>query len=194
MRYWTLFVMWWAGRSFFFLVVIWFAATLVKKKSESNVMTTKKLSWNGAAELTPTSAAESAVNIPEVQRQGKRTVWIATMTLIVGLGLGYASRDLQMRMRTNTLYNVTVLSQPAEKEFYLRTPKEDLHTVFCEPVPFKTGDHIKKLKYENRTYCWSVEDQKLGYQYAKGDENNGWNTNADPYTYALTFTNPYTAR
>jgi len=96
-----------------------------------------------------------------------------------------------------TRNNLTVIKQINQREFYMTTAdREMFHTVFCEDVPFKPGNVIKLLKYEDRLYCWSVKDKKMGYLIAQGeqDERTEAGTNANSYAYSNPFAYSHTAR
>jgi hypothetical protein len=133
---------------------LWLLMTLPKKKP-----------LTGATRLMPSLPAESAAAVPEVQRQGKRTVWIATMTLIAGLGIGYKGRDLQMRINVKSLPETLILDVNSDGSYrMLASDGRRFDTTFCHGKDdLLQGNKLKEFKFEQRVGCKNIHGDGLGY-------------------------------
>jgi hypothetical protein len=119
----------------------------------------------GAKELIPPFSGLSADVIPEVQRQGKRTVWISTIALLAGLGLGYEGRDLQMKSNVRSLPETLILDVNPDGSYQmLARDGRKFDTTFChgrdDLVP---GNKLKEFKFEQRVGCKNIRGFGLGY-------------------------------
>src|SRR5678815_5203439 len=82
------------------------------------------------------------IMMPEVQRRGKKTVYIASMMILILLaatgllGLGYGIRDHQLVTNTLEYSGVAVLSQQNERSYTVNVPGYDkaYDWDFCHPL------------------------------------------------------------
>ena len=131
--------------------------------------------------------------LPEMRARGNQTVWIRTALIaILALGAGYASRDLVLNLRTHKLDNVSIIDEGSGNQFIMWTAETGaFHTVFCDPVPFKMGNIIKRLRYEDKMFCWSVKEDGLAYYIDQGGRNARSDPYANAYARSDTHSNPY---
>lgn len=104
-----------------------------------------------------------ATYIPEVQPQGKKTVWIATLTLVLGMlagiGLGYGSRDHELAVNRFTYTDVVILSKSGDKEFLIWPDKmKQQHITICpsSTVGWYEGETLSDWTFEQRNGCKRV--------------------------------------
>jgi hypothetical protein len=102
------------------------------------------------------------IMMPEVQPRGKRTVYIATMmviltaTLLAGVGIGYGSRDHQLATNVFTYEGVAVNSRVSERQYWMTIPGYDRQRDFEFCHPLKMPADVIDIKYEQKYGCKQV--------------------------------------
>jgi hypothetical protein len=150
--------MWLGARLCFFLACglsgYWLITTLKSKPKKT-----------GAKVLMPSLPEASAVNVPEIQRQGRRTVWISTIALIAGISLGYEGRDLQMKSNVKSLPETLILDiNPDGSYQMLAKDGRKFDTTFCRGRDdLAPGNKLKEFKFEQRVGCKNIRGDGLGY-------------------------------
>jgi hypothetical protein len=146
--YWWEWVAYLFGFSSFITVGLWLLTTLKKRP-----LTT------GYPLLKPTLPISSSEYIPEVQRQGKRTVWISTLCLLVGLAIGYMSRDHQLSSNKFTYTDVSVLKRISDREFVVWPDRmKQQHVQLCpeSSVGWYEGETLDDWTFEQQRGCKRV--------------------------------------
>jgi hypothetical protein len=96
--------------------------------------------------------------MPIVQPQGRRTVWISSLVLVLLLGLagGYGIRDHQLLTNSRMYFGVEVLSQQSDRRYQVHIPdyKQDWDWEFCHPQ--KMPGPLIDIKFEQRFGCKAV--------------------------------------
>ena len=113
------------------------------------------------------------IMMPEVQPRGKRTVYIATMMILIllaGVGLGYGSREHQLATNTFTYEGVAVNSQVSEKRYWMTVPgySSQRDFEFCHPL--KMPAQVVDIKYEQKYGCKQVYG--IGYVLTHKENRN----------------------
>jgi hypothetical protein len=104
------------------------------------------------------------------ERRGKQTVYIAGMTLslILGVAIGYASRDHQLISRSHTYWDVAILEKYSDSSFRIQPARmQDGQWDFCAPAPFQKHDELRYITFEQKNGCKRLEyfqklDARLG--------------------------------
>jgi len=111
--------------------------------------------------------------IPEVQRQGRRTVWIGTpLILALGIAAGYAIRDYQLIKNTHTYLDVLVVERYASDKYLLRPARmQPWISKTCEPIDLTTGHTMKFYTFEQMADCHRVKSFEF-YANDKGERIN----------------------
>lgn len=94
------------------------------------------------------------------------------MTLILGVGIGYGSRDLQQFHHTYVLNDVQVLRRDSHELYLMQTSAhQPFEMKFCPDYTpdLDEGSLLKVIVYEDRGECKSVSDKKLGYIVARDE-------------------------
>ena len=102
------------------------------------------------------------IMMPEVHRRGKRTVYIASMMILILLaatgllGLGYGIRDHQLVTNTFTYEGVAVNSQVNERQYWMTIPgyADQRDFEFCHPLKMPAA--VIDIKYEQKYGCKQV--------------------------------------
>jgi hypothetical protein len=128
---------------------------------------TKKLAWEPLR--TPLH-----INMPIVQQRGKRSIYIATITaLILGVGIGYASREFQTYRNTQTMGDVLVLNRFDPQNYRLQTEwGQSFGAVICpnSSADWEPGEKLQIWIYEQKHGCKSMNGPNLGYiKYSDGN-------------------------
>ena len=103
-----------------------------------------------------------AIHIPEAQPQGKRTVWISTVMLIVltiGVSLGYGVRDHQLSGNLQTYTDVAITKKIADRDFWIWPDRmKQQHIQICPEsvVDWKSGTNLDDWTFEQRNGCKRV--------------------------------------
>jgi hypothetical protein len=119
------------------------------------------------------------IMMPEMQPKGKRTVYIATMMVILtaillaGVGLGYGRRDHQLISNERTYWGVTILDSYSPQSFHVQPERmQDYKWDFCSPAPFQKSQVFKFITYEQRNDCKRLE-------YFREEDHKGEQTDAE---------------
>lgn len=107
--------------------------------------------------------------IPEVQRQGRATIWIGLPILAIIAGTaGYGIRDHQLNVNSHTYWDVSILERYSDSSFRIKPARmQDGQWDFCSPAPFQKSDELRYITFEQKNGCKRLEyfqklDARLG--------------------------------
>lgn len=111
--------------------------------------------------------------IPTVRPRGERTVWIASMMMMlaVGLALGYGARDRELIANSHTYWDVSILDKYSDISFRIQPARmQDGQWDFCAPAPFQKSDQLRYITFEQKNGCKRLEyfqklDTRLGEKF-----------------------------
>ena len=99
-------------------------------------------------------------------------MWISSLTLILGIGIGYASRDHQLVKNTHTYLDVLVIERYSADKYLLKPARmQPWISKTCEPVDLSTGHTMKFYTFEQMTDCHRVKSFEF-YANTKGERIN----------------------
>ena len=104
---------------------------------------------------------EDFLDVPKVRGLGEVTIWIATMMMVlaIGLALGYGARDRELSGNTQTYTDVAVLNKTADREFLVWPDRmRQQHITICpeSTVAWRVGEVLKDWTFEQRQGCKRV--------------------------------------
>lgn len=95
--------------------------------------------------------------MPIVQPQGRQTVWISTLTLLIGLGTGYAGHDWLFARNRYLYTDVLIVTRHDAQNFTVQPSRMQpwkAHT--CTPVDWQPLQKMKMLLYQQLQDCKEV--------------------------------------
>lgn len=148
----TLYATFLVARYFFFLacfsIVILAVMTLRKRQIRTGEQGSMPTLAGSAIILTSTM---------RLKRMQKATVWISTLTLILGVVVGYASRDHQLASNTLTYTDVSITKRISDRDFWVWPDRmKQMHVQTCHDVGWKAGDVLDDWTFEQRNGCKRV--------------------------------------
>lgn len=79
------------------------------------------------------------------------------MTLILGVVVGYASRDHQLASNVWTYTDIDVKKKVSSSDFYVLPDRmKMLHVQLCQPIDWREGEKLGDWTFEQRTGCKRV--------------------------------------
>lgn len=122
------------------------------------------------------------VAMPAVRQRGERTIWIASMLMMLALGLalGYGVRDRELIANTRMYFGVTVMSQQSDRRYMVQIPGyiKSYDWEFCHPL--KMPGPLIDIKYEQRFGCKAVNG--VGFIQIHEEKKNELQTGRDSST------------
>jgi hypothetical protein len=99
------------------------------------------------------------------RRQDKRTAWIATLTLIIGAGIGYAGNRMSDRYLPSILEEVLITSVHDDGSYrVLDRYKRKFDVKWCSgPDGLVPGNKLQKVYYRQEIGCKRIRGMYLGY-------------------------------
>jgi len=96
-------------------------------------------------------------HMPIAQPQGRRTVWISTLTLLIGLGLGYAAHNWQFSHNRYLYTDVLVLERHDAQNFTIQPARmQPWHAHTCTPVDWQPFEKMRLLMFQQLSNCKEV--------------------------------------
>lgn len=101
------------------------------------------------------------VAMPAVRQRGERTIWIASMMLMLALGLalGYGARDHELATRTQTYTDVAINKALPGNEFLIWPDRmKQMHIRLCpeSSVAWYEGEVLSDWTFEQKSSCKRV--------------------------------------
>jgi len=116
--------------------------------------------WSGLRKhtkekLRPNSEPETYMRGP--QPQGRRTVWISSLALLIGLGLGYAAHNWQFSRSRYRYTDVLVLERHDAQNFTIQPARmQPWHAHTCTPVDWQPFEKMRLLIFQQLSDCKEV--------------------------------------
>lgn len=77
--------------------------------------------------------------------------------MVLGIGVGYGSRDHQLANNTKTYTAVAVTQRISDKDFWVWPARmKEMHIQTCGEVDWKTGEVLDDWTFEQRNGCKRV--------------------------------------
>lgn len=142
-------------------LISWLPLLLLISASVWTIFTSARKSTNERPVTFTPLTTPMQIHIPEVQRLGKKTVFIASVSLalIVGLGAGYAVRDHQLATHLQTYTDVAILKKVAEGEFWIwpdRMKQQHIQLCAGSVVGWQEGETLDDWTFEQKAGCKRV--------------------------------------
>jgi hypothetical protein len=149
--------------------IMYFGAKLKQKSLPASNQTTKSRFVSLGIGWSPRKEERRKGMVAE-RRQDRRTAWIATLTLILGVVIGYASRNYQISSTTSKLPNTLVLDQLQDGSYrMLLADGRKINTSFCPDKngnvdkSLVRGNKLKEFNYVQLSGCKNIYGYGLGY-------------------------------
>lgn len=104
------------------------------------------------------------------RRQDKRTAWIASLTLLIGIAIGYASHSFQISGKINHLPNTLVLDQNEDGSYrMLLADGREINADFCPDKNGRKdrslirGNKLRQFNFIQLSGCKEIYGYGLGY-------------------------------
>jgi hypothetical protein len=134
------------GYSSFIIVGLWLLTTLKEKPMPIGVPLSKQIS--------STSTSES---IPEVRQRGERTVWISTLTLLIGIGLGISWSNWRFLANRYTYADVLIVARHDARNFTLQPARmQPFEARTCSDTDWQRLEKMRILTYQQSSNCKEV--------------------------------------
>lgn len=149
----------------FIIGIMWLGAKLKQKNQPINTQPQKSRFVSLGIGWSPRKEERRKGMIAE-RREDKRTAWIASLTLIVGIGIGYAGTKIIDRATLEPLRDVLITSVHADGSYTMVDGAgREFETTFCHGRDdLVAGNKLETMYYRQETGCKNVRGKDVGYK------------------------------